>query len=336
MSKYTIERNNLLNDFNKKSYVNDFEGFALRLFRFQYQFNEVYKMYCDLLKIEPNQVKFTKEIPFLPIELFKNYKVITGKWKEESVFLSSGTTAMQKSKHYVRDQSFYIKNALDGFEERYGDASQYVVLAILPGYGKTGVSSLVTMVNELIRKSVFGISGFYLDKNEDLEDALKFCKKNKYPTILFGVSFGLLELSDLNIGFPELIIIETGGMKNSKIELTKEAIITKLKSSWKNTRIHSEYGMTELFSQSYSSDNKWYKPMNTKKVFIGELSDPFHLAKHYKPGVLKIIDLANIDTCAFIETQDLGMSDDTNQFQVLGRLDNAEVRGCNLLLEDAL
>ncbi len=334
MSKYILERNKLLEDFKNGMYRNDFELFALQIFRFQYRYNKVYKEYCDLINIKPRKVKNINAIPFLPIELFKNHKVVTGKWNEKTTFLSSGTTDYHRSKHFVKDLDFYINNAINGFESIYGDVSQYVILAILPGYGKTGISSLVTMLDAMISKSVFGISGFYLDKKEDLIDALKFCSKNKYKTILFGVSFGLLDLPENGYGFPELTIIETGGMKSSKVEMTKEEIIIKLKSTWKQSKIHSEYGMTELFSQSYSEDNVWYTPMDTKRVFIGELSDPFKISGNYKPGVIKVMDLANMDSCAFIETQDLGMSNDKDQFQVLGRLDNAEVRGCNLLLEE--
>ncbi len=341
MSAYIEVRKNLRERILKLNrsealYEEEFMSLSLESFRFQYLHNTFYRKYCNLLECTINSVFTIDQIPFLPIEFFKSEEIKTGEWKEERVFSSSGTTGSTRSRHLVRDIDYYLENCKRGFEEFHGQVEKFCFLAVLPGYQGRVDSSLITMVDYFIRQSTNKDSAYYLDREEDLQRVLEYNQEHRIPTVLFGVSFALLNLSQIRVSFPELVIIETGGMKNSKVDFSKEEILTKLKMAWKLKRIQSEYGMTELLSQSYSKDGKWYLTASTKKVVIGELTDPFAQQKTMKTGIIKIVDLANLDTCCFIETQDLGISNQEKYFQVLGRMDNAELRGCNLLLDDAL
>lgn len=331
---YIKERKKIVDLYKSKAYLQNFEHFAMQIFRFQYRHNATYNNYCSALKIEPGHVKTLSQVPMLPIQFFKKYTVKTGNWQAQALFRSSGTSGLARSVHEVKSLNHYLKNALSAFSDIYGDASKISFLAILPGYEDRADSSLVQMVNALIGESQYSNSGFYLDRPQVLMEELRSNKEKGIPTILFGVSFGLLDLTRHEIDFPNLLVIETGGMKTSKLEMNKEQIIEKFKNAWNVTRVDSEYGMTELLSQSYAINDLWFRPACTKYVQINQLTDPFTREKNGKVGVINVIDLANYDTCSFIETEDLGIGNLQGQFQVVGRLANAELRGCNLLLEE--
>jgi phenylacetate-coenzyme A ligase PaaK-like adenylate-forming protein len=335
MSNYITDRERISSSFYQGTTEDKFDTLALLIFEFQYNHNQTYKRFCDLTNRKPGMVSKVGDIPFLPIQFFKTHVIKTGEWTEESVFSSSGTTGQIRSKHFIHDLSHYLENCVKGFLEFFDNPKDICFLAILPGYADRPDSSLIYMVNEFINISKYENSGFYLGKDAKMLDVLANNKANGIPTVLFGVSFALLDLCKYEIDFDELIVIETGGMKNSKIELTKNEILQQFRASWKINTLASEYGMTELLSQSYAINSQWYQPSSTKKVLIGSLSDPFSLAPTNKAGVIKVIDLANFDTCSFIETEDLGALNSNGQFQVLGRMDHAELRGCNLLLDQA-
>ncbi len=334
MSEYIKEREKISNLFNSEYHIQDFESIALHVFRFQLKYNEVYARFCNYLKVDAAKISDVTKIPFLPIQFFKRFQIKTGVWDAEVVFESSGTTGQARSKHFIKSTSHYYMNCIKAFENVYGKVSELCILAILPGYQARSNSSLVYMVNELIKKSDYQESGFYLDREDDLIEVLEANKMNGIPTILFGVSFALLDLCKYKIDFPGLIVIETGGMKTSKLDLTKEEIVEKLRSDWNIDRIDSEYGMTELLSQAYSRNQEFYIPASTLKVIIGQISDPFNTERPMKTGLIKAIDLANYDSCSFIATEDLGIASQDGHFKVLGRLDQSEFRGCNMLLED--
>jgi hypothetical protein len=280
-------------------------------------------------------VNSLQDIPFLPISAFKSNKLHCELIKEEQVFFSSGTTGSAPSKHFVFDLKLYLKNALSIFESFYGKVEEYCFLALLPSYLERSGSSLVQMVDYFIAQSQYQQSGFYLYDHLDLKNQLDDCKKRKIPTVLFGVSFALLDFSEeYSVSFPELIIIETGGMKGRKTEITRDALHNIIAKGFKVDNVHSEYGMTELFSQAYSKNKGVYHPGRTMSVIIKEISDPFNSVEKGKTGIINIIDLANVDSCAFIETQDLGKKYDDGTFEVLGRLDVSDIRGCNLMVSD--
>ncbi|WP_235295696.1 long-chain-fatty-acid--protein ligase [Portibacter marinus] len=336
MSAYTSQREKILSGLKVGDLSDTFDELAYDIYLFQYKHNTLYKQFADLISKSPAHVDSVDKIPFLPISFFRKHLIRTGVWTPETIFGSSGTTSGNRSQHLIRDLDFYLQNTIQGFEQFFGNPKQYAIIGYLPGYQERRDSSLIYMVNHLISESNDQQSGFYLGKEQALLEVLQHHKINNIPTILFGVSFALLALSKTKIDFPELIVIETGGMKTSSVDLTKEEIVERLKKAWNLKTIYSEYGMTELLSQSYSMDGKWYKSASTKRVVIGDLSDPFTNAKMHKTGIVKVMDLANLDTCSFVETQDLGMITHDEYFQILGRMDNAELRGCNLLLNDAL
>ena len=313
----------------------DFERVSLQIFNFQANNNLVYKKYLSGININPKKISSIKKIPFLPIEFFKTKKVISFEYVPKKKYLnfeSSGTTSNFKSKHYINKVSVYEKSFILNFNNFYGDIQDYTILAILPSYIENENSSLIYMVNKLIQLTKNADSGFYLYNTQELTDKLYKLKQAKQKTILFGVSFALLELAEkYNFNLPELIIMETGGMKGMREEITREELHTKLRKSFNTNHIHSEYGMTELLSQAYSQNNEKFKTPNWMKIFIRDINDPFCILGHNKTGGINIIDLANIYSCSFIETKDLGKLFPDNSFEVLGRFDNSDIRGCNLL-----
>ncbi len=307
--------------------VNDknFESFCIEVFNYQYKECSVYHAYCNFLGKNPTNVNSIGGIPFLPIEFFKNHKVKSGNWKEVKVFKSSGTTKTGRSQHYVRDLDFYHTLSKKIFEGWFGPLKDVQILALLPSYLEMGDSSLIEMVDSFMKESAPG-SGYKLGKNEELEQKLEIPQKK----LLFGVSYALLDLSEkLKKVFENTQIIETGGMKGRRKEITREELHQNLRNSFKINEIHSEYGMTELMSQAYGKNGNFQFP-GWAKVLVRDINDPFSYSGDGKTGGINIIDLANIDSCAFIETKDLGKSD-KNSFEVLGRFDNSDVRGCNLL-----
>lgn len=314
--------------------VNDgnFEETALEVFKFQYEGVEVYRQFCDSLKRTPSSVKSISLIPFLPIEFFKTHRVIRADKKTERIFESSGTTGSVPSKHLVADVLLYERSFLKCFEQFYGQPEEYVFLALLPSYLERENSSLVYMTQELIKRSGQNASGFFLNDFEKLYSWLDVLKKGKRKVILLGVTFGLLDFAEqYKIDFPQLIVMETGGMKGKREELTREEVHLQLRTAFGVTHIHSEYGMTELLSQGYSKGNGVFHSPEWFKIFTRDMYEPLSLQKGNKAGAINVIDLANLYSCSFIATGDLGRVNKDGSFEILGRMDNAEIRGCNLM-----
>lgn len=318
-----------------------FEELALDVFRFQAFKNVIYKQYLNGLSIDPDKVKKIEEIPFLPIEFFKTHVVKTdfGE-KEVIVFSSSGTTGSIQSKHYVKDISVYEKNYLKGFESAYGNIKDYCILALLPSYLERDGSSLIYMVEDLIKKTKHTASGFYLNNYDELISKINLLEARGQKTILIGVTYALLDLSDQ---FPlykggkgdltNVTVMETGGMKGKRKEMIREELHTALCKGFGVNKIHSEYGMTELLSQAYSKGDGIFNCPHWMKILIRDTNDPFSILPANKTGGINVIDLANINSCSFIATQDLGKIHSDDSFEVLGRFDNSDIRGCNLLVE---
>lgn len=315
---------------NSKS---EFNKTAIEVFQHQYTNNSVYQEFCNYLNIIPSQINRIEQIPYLPIEFFKTHRIKTGNFKEEKTFLSSGTTGIHQSKHLVREVALYEKSYLNAFHHFYGNITDYCVLALLPSYLEREGSSLIYMTEDLIKKSQHPKSGFFLENHAELVDILKENIKTKQKTILIGVSFALLDLAEAHqIDLKDIIIMETGGMKGRRKELTRPELHRIYQESFNVSEIHSEYGMTELLSQAYSKGHGVFKTPNWMKVLIRDINDPFHTLAENKTGGINIIDLANIDSCSFLATQDLGKKVANDEFEVLGRFDNSDLRGCNLLI----
>lgn len=311
------------------------EEVAIHLFHYQYSHNHTYRDWVDNLGFNAKDVSSMQQIPFIPISAFKSYILHCEKTKEETIFLSSGTTGSVPSKHYVYDLPFYLNNAQSIFESFYGSVESHCFLALLPSYLERSGSSLVAMVDHFIVHSKYEESGFYLDEHEDLLKQLNTCKDKNIPTVLFGVSFALLDFIGKHaLSFPNLVILETGGMKGRKKEITRTELHDQIARGFGVSDVHSEYGMTELFSQAYSKMEGIFYPGKTMAVLIKEVTDPLQIVKDGQSGIINIIDLANIDSCAFIETQDLGKKYEDGSFEVLGRIDVSDIRGCNLMVSE--
>ena len=321
-----------MNTFTSIKSDSDFEEMSLKLFHYQMENNPIYAPYAALiLKGEiPTNIY---DIPFLPIEFFKQEQIICKGKGVEKVFLSSGTTGEQ-SKHLIADLSLYKKSYLNTFQQFYGEVSEYCILALLPSYQEKGSSSLIYMADDLIAKSQHPKSGFYLNDLSGLSQTITELEDKKQTTILFGVTYALL---DLAAQYPQhlkhTLIIETGGMKGKRKELLKEEIHQLLQEAFLTKHIHSEYGMTELLSQSYSKGKNIFKSPPWMKILIRDVNDPLSIMGDNKKGGINVIDLANIYSCPFVATQDLGCTFKDGAFSVLGRLSNANVRGCNLLIQ---
>ncbi len=311
-----------------------FRELALEVFRFQAIENPVYKAYMDQLKILPYDVKTLEEIPFMPVEFFKKHRVVTGALDHEVIFESSGTTGDDISKHYICDLQLYCRSFTSTFRIFYGDPSGYCILALLPSYLERKHSSLVYMVNDLISLSGHPGSGFYLNEYRGLVRQLETLEDENQPTLLLGVSFALLDLAE---NFPmklnNTIVMETGGMKGRREEMTREELHEKLCIAFKLESIHSEYGMTELLSQAYSKENGEFHTPSWMTVLIRDPYDPLSMMSREGSGGINIIDLANLHSCSFLATQDIGKLTPDGGFEVLGRFDNSDIRGCNLMLE---
>jgi phenylacetate-coenzyme A ligase PaaK-like adenylate-forming protein len=312
-----------------------FNQTALEVFRFQYARNTVYRKFCDALHLDEHTISHYSEIPFLPVELFKTHKIICFTEDPELVFTSSGTTGMQNSRHFIKDTGIYEQSFLQTFEMFYGKPDDYHILALLPGYLEREGSSLIYMVNELIKRSKSNHSGFYLNEHDRLSEKIDTLKTDHRKVLLLGVSFALLDLAgSCNIEHHRLMVMETGGMKGRKKELIREELHDILKNAFNVKNIHSEYGMTELLSQAYSTGDGVFSTPPWMKIIIRDMNDPFAMQPDGRTGGISVIDLANLFSCAFIATQDLGQQVSSNQFHVLGRFDNSDIRGCNLLVSD--
>lgn len=309
-----------------------FEQKALGVFQYQAAHNPIYKSFIEHLGIAPTKVDRVAQIPFLPIAFFKQHEVrVPG--KVEQLFTSSGTTGMKTSKHLVHDVSVYQESYRTAFTLFYGDISQYTLLALLPSYAEREGSSLIYMIDDLLQQAQAG-SGYYLHNHKELFETLETLKKLGKPTILLGVTYALLDfVEQFSINFPELIVMETGGMKGKRKELIREELHQELCSGFGVASIHSEYGMTELLSQAYSKGQGVFSCPPWMQVYIRDTNDPLTQIAPGKSGGINIIDLANVHSCAFIATQDLGKVIGPNQFEVLGRFDASDIRGCNLLVQ---
>lgn len=312
-----------------------FEQMSLDVFRYQAEYNAVYRRYLELLNIYPAEVQSLVQIPFLPISFFKTHELQSGVWSPEQVFSSSGTTGSITSRHAVRDTAFYQENTARAFAEFYGPVEKYVVLALLPSYLERSGSSLVFMADDFIRRSAYPQSGFFLYDTDELRRQLSKSRSESLPILLLGVSFALLGLAEQHpMDLSGTIIMETGGMKGRRREITREELHHQLSQAFNVPSIHSEYGMTELLSQAYSKGEGRFCPAPSMKVLARELTDPFALQDYNRTGALNIVDLANLDTISFIATDDLGRCYADGSFEVLGRLDDSDVRGCNLMVAD--
>jgi len=314
----------------------DFDSTALELFRFQASENQIYKKYLDARHIKVKDVSQVKDIPFLPIRFFKDHPIVSGDLARFSGFFSSsGTTGMITSKHYFWSESWYLNHAQSIFEKEYGDLSNFHVLALLPAYLERKGSSLVSMANFFIEQSGSDHSGFYLYNQDELLDKLRFLQHSHKKVLLLGVTFALLDLAESEKEFPRmenLIVMETGGMKGRRKEMIREEVHELLKPYFGVKMIHSEYGMTELMSQAYSKGEGKYTLPTSMRVMLRDVNDPYSWSSKSQGGI-NVIDLANFHSCAFLETQDLGSFDENGYLQVLGRFDNSEIRGCNLLVQ---
>lgn len=310
-----------------------FEMLALKTFYFQYENNKVYRSFCDLINCNPAEVTAVKDIPYLPISFFKSKKVCCFESDNASFFSSSTTTGGSPSKHYYHQLKDYQISFRKGFEHFFGAIEDFTVLALLPSYLERSGSSLIYMADDMIRKSQKTESGFYLNQLESLKKIIMQQEKKEQKTLLLGVSFALLDLVEqYSFDLEHTWIMETGGMKGRRKEVTREALHSQLKKGFGVSKIYSEYGMTELLSQAYSIGEGIFECPPWMRVAARENQDPFNLLPWGQSGGLNIIDLANRDSCAFIATEDLARVHSDKRFEVLGRLDASEIRGCNLMV----
>jgi hypothetical protein len=311
----------------------EFNELALEIFRFQHKNNNVFRVFVNALVERPEAIDHPEQIPFLPISFFKTHRISSGGFGEEVVFSSSGTTGSQTSRHNVKDADLYRRSYLGAFERFYGSPEDYTILGLLPSYLEREGSSLIYMVDDLISRSRSEESGFFLRDYEMLFNLLNRLQKKKKKTILIGVTYALLEFAEkYPLEFPGLIVMETGGMKGQRKELVREEVHELLKKAFHVPKIHAEYDMTELLSQAYSKGAGLFETPPWMKVLMRDTNDPLEFIPTGRTGGINIIDLANIYSCSFIATQDLGKMHEDGRFEVLGRFDHSDVRGCNLLI----
>lgn len=310
-----------------------FEELAMEIFQFQARENKVYAEFIHWLGRDPGAVIRLQEIPFMPIEFFKSHDVVSSSSVVQKTFLSSGTTGAHQSRHLVTDLKLYEESFVRGFELFYGPVEQYTILALLPSYLERGGSSLIHMVDNLIQKSGSADSGFYLHDLPGLRNRLLQLDAGKRKVLLLGVSYALLDLLETGrLQLKNTLVMETGGMKGRRREMVKKELHQVLCAGFGVKRIHSEYGMTELLSQAYSRGEGLFETPPWMKVLIREPEDPFAYVVYGKTGGINVIDLANVNSCSFIATQDLGRSYGENSFRVMGRFDQSDIRGCNLMV----
>lgn len=330
LSKYTMFKNRIFN----LTTTQEFEDLALEIFRYQSAHNKIYKQFLEVLKFDVLSAKKIKDIPFMPIDFFKQFEVISGTEQPLQVFLSSGTSGQIQSKHFVIDTSVYEESYLKSFELFYGPLSDYTILALLPSYLEREGSSLIYMMNDLIRKTQQHESGFYLHNFNQLAEKLIETDTKNRKVILIGVTYALLDfIEHQTFKLKNTIVMETGGMKGKRRELIREELHKKLTDGFGVNQIHSEYGMTELLSQAYSKGNGIFESPPWMKILIRDTEDAFSYHNIGKSGGINVVDLANYNSCSFIATQDLGKLHSDTTFEVLGRFNQADIRGCNLLIE---
>lgn len=311
----------------------EFNDLALKIFKFQFENNRVYRSFCDLLYIHPSDVKTIESIPFLPIQFFKTHDILSSNNPIQTTFTSSGTTGTTTSKHLVTNLNIYQQSFKKGFEYFYGNIEDYVILALLPSYLEREGSSLIYMVETFINQSKHPESGFYLNNLTELKNTLEKVDAQGKKTLLIGVSFALLDLVETyQFQLKNTIIMETGGMKGRRKELIRDELHNLLKDGFGVDAIHSEYGMTELLSQAYSKGHGIFECPNWMRILTRDTEDALSILPKGKTGGINVIDLANINSCAFIATQDLGRIYENNTFEIIGRFDNSDIRGCNLMV----
>jgi hypothetical protein len=325
--------NNLSDDiFN----ISGFKENALRIFQFQSVANLLYREYVDLLGIDRTSITSLTDIPFLPISFFKSHAVMTDSFTPEAFFESSGTTGTVNSRHYIKDLGIYRRSFLGGFRKFYGDPAEWCIIGLLPSYLERQHSSLVMMVDELVKLSAIEQSGFYLYEHENLVSTLANLESKGQKTLLIGVSFALLDLAErFSVPLKHTVVMETGGMKGRREEMTREQVHEVLKNAFGLGVIHSEYGMTELLSQGYSKGNGIFFPCDTMRILLREEDDPFAVhdcEMKMITGIINVIDLANIYSCSFIATEDAGKLYPDGSFEVTGRVDHSDIRGCSLMV----
>jgi phenylacetate-coenzyme A ligase PaaK-like adenylate-forming protein len=316
----------------------NFEALALEIFRFQYKFNPVYREYTRLLKVDPGKVRTVGQLPFMPVRFFKTHKIKTTDFDSSTVFESSGTTGDNPSRHFIKEVSIYEESFLKSFELNYGPVQEWCILALLPSYMERGNASLVYMADRLVKDSHHPRSGFYLDEYDKLISVIKELESAKQKTVMLGVSFALLDLAEkfkANLKFT--ILMETGGMKGRRQEITRDELHDTLKRSFGVKQVHSEYGMTELLSQAYSHGDGIFNVPPWMKILLRDEEDPLKIKlpennNDTLTGVINIIDLANVYSCSFISTDDIGKLYPDGRFEVLGRMDGSDLRGCSLML----
>lgn len=310
-----------------------FEKLALQVFQHQSAKCLVYRNYLNHLGINPKSVELFDQIPFLPIQFFKSHKIVSTNKNIDKVFLSSGTTDNGQSRHYISDLNIYKLSYTRGFEIFYGNIEDYTILALLPNYLEREGSSLVFMVDDLIKKSKSSDSEFYLNDLESLSAKLTQLNKRNEKVLLIGVSYALLDLiSNFKFHLKNTIIMETGGMKGRRKEMIREELHKSLSLGFGVDKIHSEYGMTELLSQAYSKGNGIFETPPWMRIVIRDPEDPLTILPNSKTGGLNVVDLANINSCSFVATQDLGKTNTNGTFEIIGRFDNSDIRGCNLMV----
>ncbi len=313
--------------------VRKFEAEALKIYRHQAKNNKVYKQFLDLIKIDPLTINKIEKIPFLPVEFFKSHQILSNKDQVARTFSSSGTSGSVQSQHFVTDLKIYEESFKRGFEYFYGNIEDYTVLALLPGYLEREGSSLIYMVDQLIKDSRSKDSGFYLNELDQLSELLTTLDSGGNKVLLIGVTYALLDLiEDHTFKLNNTIVMETGGMKGKRKELIRSELHKILSDGFGLEDVHSEYGMTELLSQAYSKGGGIFQSPPWMKIMIRDTEDPFHHLSYGRTGGINIIDLANINSCSFIATQDLGRKISEEKFEILGRFDHSDIRGCNLMV----
>jgi len=310
-----------------------FNELAIELFKYQYENNSVYRQYCDLLKVQVDGVHSIQRIPFLPISFFKTHEVKTTAFEAETVFESSGTTGSVNSKHFIKDVSIYRESFTTCFEKFYGPAKHKCILGLLPSYLERNNSSLIRMTQELISAGSSNLGGFYLYDHEKLHRTIIHNELLKVSSLLIGVTYALLDFAEqYPMRLNHTIVMETGGMKGRRKEMTRQQVHEQLQSKLGVSLVHSEYGMTELLSQAYSLGNGIFECPSWIQIHIRDTEDALTYIKDGKTGGINVIDLANINSCSFIATQDLRKKYPNTTFEVLGRFDNSDIRGCNLMV----
>lgn len=312
---------------------NEFESIVEELYDYQLKYNELYSVFVRSISKGDVRFKGLDSLVFLPIQFFKQYPVQSGKFTPDVIYRSSGTSKSTKSQHFIKDASLYLDNAVRYFEKVYGSLKSFIFIGLLPGYVERNDASLIAMVKRFIDETQDANSGFYLDQISSLNDHLCDLQQYGKQVCLFGVSHALLQFSKMYSADLPLMVMETGGMKGMDVEWTKSVLHDHLKAGFKVDTIHSEYGMTELLSQAYATENGIFRMSDTLKIQIRELTDPLCVLADGNQGIINCIDIINIDSCAFIETEDLGVAFGET-FELRGRMDHAEIRGCNLLISD--